>query len=187
MCCENVLILLNLRKYLFKEIIMINFLLESVSEPSENTGASWWVYLILLGLVLVMLIVPSISNKKRAKEYNEMIDAIGVGDTIRTVGGIIGRIVKINEKDGYKTFILETGAKNSKTTMEFDMASIYTVINSKNKPAVQEKSEPAKVETQTVEEVESTNLENKNEEVESTDAEPIKEQKPRTKKSKKQA
>lgn len=162
---------------------MINFLLESTGATTENAGTSWWVYLILLGLVLVMLIVPSISNRKRSKEYNDMINAVNVGDTIKTVGGIIGRIVKINEKDGYKTFILETGAKNSKTTMEFDMASIYNVINSKSKPVVQEKSEPAVSEA---EKSEPASEENKAEDGEKVE-EPAKEQKPKTKKSKKQA
>lgn len=114
---------------------MFNFLLDGANNGAD-LGSQWWVYLVLIGLVLVMLVVPSISNRKRAKEYNNMINNIGVGDTVRTVGGIIGRIVKVNEKDGFKTIILETGAKNSKTTMEFDIASIYTVLNSKNQPAV---------------------------------------------------
>ncbi len=164
---------------------MINFLLESAGESAENAGTSWWGYLILLGLVLIMLIVPSISNKKRAKEYNDMVSAIGVGDTVRTVGGIIGRIVKINEKDGYKTFILETGAKNSKTTMEFDMASIYTVINSKNKPvAVEQDNKKASEETKAEE---TNDVDTKTDEVENKTEEPIKAEKPKTKKSKKQS
>lgn len=164
---------------------MINFLLESAGETAENAGTSWWVYLILLGLVLVMLIVPSISNKKRAKEYNDMIGAIGVGDTVRTVGGIIGRIVKINDKDGYKTFILETGARNSKTTMEFDMASIYTVINSKNKPVAVEQESKKDAEVEKTEE--ANDVDAKTEEVENNVEEPIKAEKPKTKRSKKQA
>ena len=119
---------------------MFNLLLTETAE--QNPKDSWWIYLVLIGLIIVMLVIPSISNRKRSKEYNEMINNISVGDTVRTVGGVIGRIVKINEKDGYKTIILETGAKNSKTTMEFDMASIYVVLNSKNKPA-EKKEEPA--------------------------------------------
>lgn len=158
---------------------MFSFLLEEAATESQNAGNQWWIYLVFLGLVIVMLIVPSISNKKRAKEYNDMIDSIGAGDTVRTVGGIIGRIVKISEKDGYKTFILETGAKNNKTTMEFDMASIYTVLNSKNKPAVQEKVEPEKAEEKKTEEAtpEVLDKEEKQEKIE----------KPKAKKSKKQA
>lgn len=129
---------------------MFNFLLEG-AETGAGLGNQWWIYLVLIGMVIVMLVVPSITNRKRAKEYNDMVNAIGVGDTVRTVGGIIGRIVKVTEKDGYKTFILETGAKNSKTTMEFDIASIYTVLNSKNKPAAAPATE--KVEETKTEEV----------------------------------
>lgn len=137
---------------------MFNFLLEA---EAANPGQSWWIYLVLIGMVVVMLVLPSISNRKKAKEYNDMINAIGVGDTVRTVGGIIGRIVKVSEKDGYKTFILETGAKNSKTTMEFDMASIYTVLNSKNKPAATEKVEETKTEEVKVEEKPAQEVETK--------------------------
>ena len=118
---------------------MFNFLLEEAA--TQPTGNSWVMYVVLIGLVLVMLIVPSFSNKKRQKEYNDMIDSLSAGDTVRTVGGIIGRIVKINDKDGFKTNILETGAKNSKTTMEFDVASIYTVLNSKKQAAAAVKAE----------------------------------------------
>ncbi len=110
---------------------MTNFLLNGAATPANT----WWIYVILIGLVLIMLIVPSITNRKRVKEYNQMINSVRVGDTIRTVGGVIGRITKINDKDGYKTIIVETGAKNSKTSMEFDMASVATVLKGSNKPA----------------------------------------------------
>ena len=158
---------------------MFNFLLEA---EAANPGQSWWIYLVLIGMVVVMLVLPSISNRKKAKEYNDMINAIGVGDTVRTVGGIIGRIVKVSEKDGYKTFILETGAKNSKTTMEFDMASIYTVLNSKNKPAATEKVEETKTEEVKVEEKPAQEVETKSE----VNADEVKaEEKPAKKSSKK--
>ena len=104
-----------------------------------------------------MMVVPMFTQRKRVKEYNNMIDQVSVGDTVRTIGGVIGRITKISEKDGYKTIILETGAKGSKTTMELDMASIGIVLNSVNKPAApaaepQAKVEP-KAEDKTAEEV----------------------------------
>ena len=134
---------------------MFNFLLEEAA--AQPAGNSWVMYVVLIGLVLVMLIVPSFSNKKRQKEYNDMIEGLSAGDTVRTVGGIIGKIVKINNKDGFKTIILETGAKGSKTTMEFDVASIYTVLNSKKQAAQAVKEEvkaeePAKTENETAEE-----------------------------------
>lgn len=107
---------------------------------------SWWIYVVLIGLIVLMLVVPMFTNRKRAKEYNDMINGIHVGDTVRTVGGVIGRIMKINEKDDYKTIIIETGAKGSKTTMEMDMASIYAVISSSAKKVEEPKQEEKKEE-----------------------------------------
>lgn len=132
---------------------MTQFILEGQPATFAN---SWWIYVVLIGLIVLMLVVPMFTNRKRAKEYNDMINGIHVGDTIRTVGGIIGRITKINEKDGYKTIIVETGAKGSKTTMELDMASVYAVINSTAKkqeePKVEEKPAEEKVEEKPAEE-----------------------------------
>lgn len=121
---------------------MLNLLLDGSTETTtKNNGGTWWIYLILLGLVVLMLVLPTITNRKRMKEYDQMVNALHVGDTVRTVGGVIGRITKISEKDGVKTFILETGAKNNKTTMEFDIGSVGTVLKSTAKP--EEKVEKA--------------------------------------------
>ncbi|MBQ8468822.1 MAG: preprotein translocase subunit YajC [Clostridia bacterium] len=149
-------------------------------QGQASLANSWWIYVVLVGLLLVMLIMPMITNRKRAKEYNEMINNINVGDTVRTVGGVIGRIVKINEKDGYKTIILETGAKGNKTTMEFDMASVYTVLNSSKKAATKEepKAEEAK---------EEAKPEEKAEEAEKQEEKPAEEKKPKANKKAKKS
>lgn len=142
---------------------MLNLLLTSSETESKPTG-SWWFYLVLLVLVALMLILPTITNKKRMKEYDQMVNSLHVGDTIRTVGGIIGRITKIREKDGMKTFIMETGAKNNKTTMEFDIGSVGVVLKSTAKPVVEEKKEE-KVEETKVEEVKNEEATENKEEV----------------------
>lgn len=116
---------------------MLNLLLETSAETTGKTtngAGSWWIYVVLLVLVVLMLVLPTITNRKRMKEYDQMVNQLHVGDTIRTVGGVIGRITKISDKDGVKTFILETGAKNNKTTMEFDIGSVGTVLKSTAKP-----------------------------------------------------
>ena len=126
---------------------MLNLLLDGSTETTtKNQGGTWWIYLILLGLVVLMLVLPTITNRKRMKEYDQMVNALHVGDTVRTVGGVIGRITKISEKDGVKTFILETGAKNNKTTMEFDIGSVGTVLKSTAKPEEKAQKEEKKEE-----------------------------------------
>ncbi len=124
---------------------MLNLLLETSAETTGKTtngAGSWWIYVVLLVLVVLMLVLPTITNRKRMKEYDQMVNQLHVGDTIRTVGGVIGRITKISDKDGVKTFILETGAKNNKTTMEFDIGSVGTVLKSTAK--TEEKVEETK-------------------------------------------
>lgn len=135
---------------------MLNLLLETSAETTGKTtngAGSWWIYVVLLVLVVLMLVLPTITNRKRMKEYDQMVNQLHVGDTIRTVGGVIGRITKISDKDGVKTFILETGAKNNKTTMEFDIGSVGTVLKSTAKPEekVEKVEETKKAEEQKAE------------------------------------
>ena len=117
------------------------------------SGSNVAVYVILIVMVLAMLILPYFTNKKRNQQYMDMISSIKVGDLVKTAGGIIGRVTKITDKGEIKTIILETGAKSSKSTMEFDISSIYCVLQStKVEEAKEEKTEEVK-ETAPVEDV----------------------------------
>lgn len=160
---------------------MLNLLLETSAETTGKTtngAGSWWIYVVLLVLVVLMLVLPTITNRKRMKEYDQMVNQLHVGDTIRTVGGVIGRITKISDKDGVKTFILETGAKNNKTTMEFDIGSVGTVLKSTAKPEekVEKVEETKKAEEQKAEQPEEVSEPVENAETaEAKDAEKVEE------------
>lgn len=169
---------------------MLNLLLESAASGSAegakaNTGNNWWIYLVLIALVAVMLILPTITQRRNMKKYDEMVNQLHVGDTIRTVGGVVGRITKISEKDGYKTFILETGAKNTKTTMEFDINAVGAVLKSSYKPEpVKEENKQEKADAEKEEpKVEETKAEEVK--TEEAKAEEVKEPAKKTKKSSK--
>ena len=103
--------------------------------------------LLIVGMValLVMLIVlPMISQKKRQKAVQELHNSISVGDKVKTVGGIVGVITAINEINALeKEFVLETGVEGSKSTMVFDFNAIYQVMQKRNAPAekTEEKAE----------------------------------------------
>jgi len=122
----------------------------STPGDAANNQSSIWVYVVLIVLVVLMLVLPMITQRKRNKEYTQMLDSLNVGDTVKTIGGVIGRVTKITEKDGQKSFILETGAKGSKTTMEFDIAAIGYILNS-TKKTVETKVEEKKEEVKEVE------------------------------------
>lgn len=169
---------------------MLNLLLETSAETTGKTtngAGSWWIYVVLLVLVVLMLVLPTITNRKRMKEYDQMVNQLHVGDTIRTVGGVIGRITKISDKDGVKTFILETGAKNNKTTMEFDIGSVGTVLKSTAKPEekVEKVEETKKAEEQKAEQPEEVSEPVENAETaEAKDAEKVEEAEKPAKKAK---
>ena len=91
-------------------------------------------------LVIALIVLPMFTNKKRQKAIQELHNSISVGDTVKTVGGIVGKIVAINEINAVdKEFVLETGLDGSKSTMVFDFNAIYQVMaKSGAKPAVSE-------------------------------------------------
>ena len=104
------------------------------------------IMIVVIGLLLVaMIVLPMITQKKRQKAVQEMHNSIGVGDKIKTVGGIVGVIVAINEINALeKEFVLETGQEGSKCTMVFDFNAIYQVIAKRGAKPAEEKTEEKK-------------------------------------------
>lgn len=91
---------------------------------------------IIAVLLVAMIVLPMITNKRRQKQVQEMHNAIAVGDTVKTVGGIVGKIVAINDINAVdKEFVLETGLEGSKSTMVFDFNAIYQVMSKAGAPA----------------------------------------------------
>lgn len=72
---------------------------------------SFWTMIILYGLIIAVfyfiLIRP---QSKQKKKEEDMRNSLEVGDTIVTIGGIIGRVVSIKEED----IVIETGADRNK-------------------------------------------------------------------------
>lgn len=124
----------------------MNFLCEAT-----NQGNPIVVYIILAVMVVLMLVLPYFTNKKRNQQYMDMISSIKVGDLVKTAGGIIGRVTKMTDKGEIKTIILETGSKSDKSTMEFDISSVYCVLQStkveEQKEEIKETTDAAPVET----------------------------------------
>ena len=64
-------------------------------------------FALVLVLMYVMIIRP---QKKKEKKTEEMRSSIEIGDTVTTIGGIVGLVVAIKED----TIVLETGTDRSK-------------------------------------------------------------------------
>lgn len=86
--------------------------------------------IILVLAVVAMLVLPTISQKKQMKQFNDLINNLKVGDQISTRTGIIGKVTKINHKEFGITIYVETGDKKNKSTMEFDIGAVARVLRS---------------------------------------------------------
>ena len=99
---------------------------------AENAGNPWSSYImifILVGLLVVFFIMSRRSNKKKREEAAQMMSKFKKGCHVKTIGGIMGKVVAINDTDG--TFILETGSNKQKCLIKFDKQAIYQVSEGK--------------------------------------------------------
>lgn len=78
---------------------------------TPQPGMSSMLSLGMIVLVFVVFYFFAIRpQKKQEKQANEMRNALTAGDEITTIGGIIGRVVKVTEE----TLVIETGKDRTK-------------------------------------------------------------------------
>ena len=73
---------------------------------------------LLIAMIYFMMIRP---QKKKEKAEKEMRDSLQVGDEVLTIGGIIGKVEKINEKS---VIISTSAAKNKIEILKNGIASV---------------------------------------------------------------
>ncbi len=62
---------------------------------SGQASLMTWIFPILLIVIFIVLII--VPNKRKEKKFKEMMDAIKVGDQIKTIGGFYGKVVSMKE------------------------------------------------------------------------------------------
>ncbi len=104
---------------------MQNFLM--FEDPTTTGGGSVWSIVIMIALAVMMVLVFILPQSKQKKKAKEMLSKMAVGDTLTTVGGIVGVIKEINDAEG--TLIIETGSGENKTTMKIIRGAVYQVAS----------------------------------------------------------
>ena len=132
-----------------------------ICAEQANGTSTIIIYVVLIIALVAMLIMPYFTQKKKNKEYMDMIESMKVGDLVKTAGGIIGKITKITDKGDVKTVILETGSKTQKSYMEFDITMIYCVLKSTKVEAKEETADESKEPAEEVVVNEETTVETK--------------------------
>lgn len=94
---------------------MFNFLaLEETTTAAATGGMPAWTTYIFYGVMIVGIILVfwfmNRRQKKQDKEINDMRNGLRVGDEVTTIGGIVGRIVRVKDE----TVVLETSRDGTK-------------------------------------------------------------------------
>lgn len=88
---------------------MLNLFLAADQPAPQNGGLLGYLPIILLVVVMGgMIFFSSRSQKKQERETNKMRDELAPGDEITTIGGIIGKVVRIKDE----TVLIETGRQH---------------------------------------------------------------------------
>lgn len=91
---------------------------------STDMGALFTQMILPMVLIIVfMYLIIYLPQKKQDKKDAAMRSSIEIGDKVVTIGGIVGRVVAITEKDD--TFVLETGS--DRTKIRFRRSAISSV------------------------------------------------------------
>lgn len=81
---------------------------EAPAVAPEANIISLVIYLLFFGGIIYFMIFRP--QKKREKKSKEMLDALIVGDTITTIGGIVGKVINIKDDE----VTIETSVEKSK-------------------------------------------------------------------------
>lgn len=86
----------------------------------QSTLATLIPFIIMIGLFYLIIFLP---ENKRKKKYNNMISSLKVNDEVLTKGGVIGKIVNIQDK----FIIVQSGP--DKTRLKFDKNGVLNIIS----------------------------------------------------------
>lgn len=108
-------------------LYLLNFFADAATEGStagtDGSGNSWLTWVILGVLVVGMILMMVIPQRKQKKRAEEMMSKLNVGSIVTTIGGIVGEVVQLDDKHIW----ISTGVDGNKTTMQFLRQAIHSV------------------------------------------------------------
>jgi len=82
--------------------------------PAEQSGNIIFTIGYLIFFVVVMYLLIFLPQKRRDKKTKAMLDAMQVGNSVVTIGGISGKVINIKDDE----VTIETGVEKAKINMK---------------------------------------------------------------------
>ena len=88
------------------------YLLETAASTasSSSTLSAYTPFIMIVVLFVIMYFFSIRPQRKKDKEIRDMRSNIEVGDGVTTIGGIVGRVISVNDE----TIVIATGADRTK-------------------------------------------------------------------------
>ena len=106
---------------------MLTSILDETAASGNFFEQNWPMLVILAVLIVVVVVFYVLGSKKRKKQEKDaqdLINAVKPGNKVKTIGGICGIVVEVDNEEN--TFVLETGTETSgKSYIKFDRQAIY--------------------------------------------------------------
>ena len=120
---------------MFKSVLM------TAAQTGASTAGSMYTLIFMVLMLVVLYFIMIRPQRKKEKADEEMRKNVQVGDEIETVGGIVGIIVKVEER----TVVIETSSDRCKMRIK-KWAIAQNVSATEEKNAAAEKAKAAKEE-----------------------------------------
>lgn len=96
----------------------------------QSTGSMVQLVITTVVIVIAFYFILIRPQSKKQKEEEDMRKNLEIGDEIITIGGIVGRVVSIN--DDTESMVIETGADRTKIRLKkWALSSVNTEKNNK--------------------------------------------------------
>lgn len=126
--------------FVFTAFSAVNVFAEGETKQGQANPLAMVIQFVPLVLIFVvfyfLLIRP---QKKKEKALKDMISSLKVGDTVASIGGIHGKIIRIKDD----VFVLESGLGANKSYISLDRSAISRLVKEgKNKNVADEDVAP---------------------------------------------
>lgn len=112
----------------------------AASGAEGGTGGGGGFIWVLLIVVVGMMFLTMIPQKKRQKQQQSMLQSIATGTRIKTIGGLIGKVVETLPDN---TLIINVGTEDAPTLIRIDRMGIYQNIDAMDAMMKQREAEKA--------------------------------------------